>query len=305
MAAMDDVRSQMLGDIVFMTICCLLMMVLFVSLVHDLLCGMKKKIRKIERYLSLIFVTLCVLAGLFDLIHAIMSYQRRLTMLDASDDEINGIRAGADICSFGAIHSFYILLIHRLNITFKHTVYQISAVFHISIWILIIASCISTSIYVFIIMNASSLATYATVLFPVECVFMAIDSSINIALFVLFLSKLRDLIIDIHYNETPPTSLSIKHKMTTIEEMECEFDSKQISFIRFMTKYALLNGIAIIYCQLNYCFIIYFLLTDLRWQFGQNIIYCARTFLMTLYVLITFLNFSFNRKYYLDFHFSF
>ena len=158
-----------------------------------------RNIHLFHRNTNLLCFTSCLICGIIDIIHIILSYKSHHTPLH---DEYNNIKAAADICYFICSLSLSIILFGRIYFTFQNTIFSLSrfTIFIISIQILL--STLLDLAYIFltiIIKHEKIIDKYAR---PMFLTLIGNDICVSLSMLYLFVYKLKELIININLVES-------------------------------------------------------------------------------------------------------
>eukprot|EP01084_Bolivina_argentea_P261996 442946_1 len=286
--------------IIILTPCVLIVFIVIIAFLYKwIIKTVAKRINRFYLCTTLAVMCLYLSATLIDISHASLSYYSGIKM---KDPHWNYIKFVADFLYFAGSTVLYINIVGRLYLTFKSTVYRLKIPVLLCIMCLITLSIYVMLMYCYIIiaLNNDYLSWSATC----DILLMTLDILLNIIILILFIVKLRQLIINVTIN-----NLTIEAQSTSVEST---LDDSQTSrlllanqkldkfaierrerLIRIVTRHTILSCIAII-C--NQCFysvnsVYYICCSNELWT---AISYGGRAIEGVIISLVLFLNFNFN-----------
>ena len=257
----------------------------------------------------------CIINTGIDFTRQIRCYMDDSCDMNASYTELKVISDGF---FFFSTIMLYLILIGRCYLTFKDTQFEITNKTLILLSILITLSILYMIIYLVILQFNLWSITIINYIDGGITLFMSVnDIILNVSLLVLFINKLRELMINLGttndtkrvYYPTPTTNDNNNdnndnngNDNESVSRTSVLLDDKQSNLITIITRHTLLSCIAIIFNQIVYLllFVMIFLANySTTIDYMSLVTYTFRALDNVVIVTVLFLNFSFNSRIYL------
>eukprot|EP01084_Bolivina_argentea_P005217 9858_1 len=228
------------------TLCLFISVIIIILFVYRLYNILRKPLHYFIKYTSIIcfIASICNIIG--DLIHNYWGYLLR-DQYTLYDDHYHIIIAISATFYYIATISLYSIIIYRLYTAFASTVYAMNRTTIIFIALLMLESIIEAVVVVLLSNYVNHEKWNIKLIKILSIVHMVIDITLNITVFVLFIKKLRSIIIDIDSNDEKK---SFFDEINDSAVNNVSLNLNQKDFLDLMTRYTLLSCIAIILNQL-------------------------------------------------------
>ena len=281
----------------------LVMICLLFILIYKIMISKVKTIHPFYRGTIMICILTCISSTIIDSIRVESCYFD--TLCDINDTNI-ALKMAADGLFFFTTIIFYIILIGRCYLTFRDTEFELKKCTIIFISIMIIISVLCMISYLIIL----QFSLYSNILIKYIDAGMTIlmsvnDIILNITLLIIFIHKLRSLIVNLGKNDV--TIRDIEHdesELITNDDAVSSIllDNAQVNLIIVITRHTLLSFYALIFNQIVYlilCSLIFIPIYSDTIQYLSLICYMFRSLDNVVIVSALYLNFGFNLKIYL------